>query len=144
MNTIRHILEVKGPILWTIEPEESVYEALRLMSDKDVGALLVMKGEKMLGIMSERDYARKVILFGKTSKDTKVSEIMTSKVVTIHPDQTLEESMDLMTRHHIRHLPVVEDDHVLGVVSIGDVVRMIIYRQRETIKTLEDKVIAHL
>lgn len=138
-TTIRHILEVKGRDIWSISPGTSVFDALRMMSDKDVGALLVMQGEEMVGILSERDYARKVVLLGKTSRDTRVAEIMSSKVYTIHPDQTVEEAMEVMNSHHIRHLPVVEGDQVLGVISIGDVVKAIIFKQRAAIKDLEDK-----
>lgn len=141
-TTIRHILEVKGHDLWSLGPQASVYDALRMMSDKDVGALIIMEGDKMVGIMSERDYARKVVLLGKTSRETHVSEIMSKMVFTLHPDQTVEEAMDLMTAKHIRHLPVVEDDKVLGIISIGDVVKAIIYQQREAIKDLESKMIS--
>lgn len=140
--TIRHLLEVKGHDLWSTTPETSVYDALRMMSDKDVGALVVMEGEKMVGIMSERDYARKVVLLGKTSRETKVSEIMSKTVYTVHPDQTVEEAMELMNSKRIRHLPVMVDEnstHVLGMISIGDVVKAIIYKQREAIKGLEDR-----
>ena len=136
ITTVRHILEVKGSDVWTITPEVSVYEALRMMADKDVGALLVMEGEHLAGIISERDYARKIILQGKTSKDTLVSEIMSTRLYTIHPDQTVEEAMELMSHRHIRHLPVVIEDKVLGVISERDVVNNIIHRQRETIKNL--------
>jgi CBS domain-containing protein len=108
-----------------------------LMADKDVGALLVMVDDKLVGIISERDYARKVILQGKASKDTLVKDIMTSVLFTIHPDQTIEECMELMTNRRIRHVPVVLDDQILGVISIGDVVKDIIYQQRQTIKSLE-------
>jgi CBS domain-containing protein len=140
MNTVRHILQVKGSDTWFIGPDDTVYEALRRMADKDVGALLVMEGEKLVGILSERDYARKVVLMGKTSKDTPVHEIMSREVYTIHPDQTTEECMQLMNNHHIRHVPVVDENNkVMGVVSIGDVVRSIIHRQRETIKDLESR-----
>ena len=139
---IRHILEVKGHDVWSISPGASVFDALRMMSDKDVGALLVMEGDQLIGIMSERDYARKVVLLGKTSRDTQVHEIMSNKVFTIHPDQTVEEAMELMNGKHIRHLPVVADTHVLGVISIGDVVKAIIFKQREAIKNLEDKIIS--
>src|SRR5512138_1926505 len=100
-TTIRHILEVKGHDIWSINPGAYVFDALRIMSDKDVGALLVMDGDQMVGIMSERDYARKVVLLGKTSRDTRVEEIMSTKVFTIHPEQTVEEAMDVMTAHHI-------------------------------------------
>ncbi len=142
MTIIRHILEVKGHDLWCTSPEASVYDALRMMSDKDVGALVVMEGEKMVGIMSERDYARKVVLLGKTSRETKVSEIMSKTVYTVHPDQTVEEAMELMNSKRIRHLPVMADENssqVLGMISIGDVVKAIIYKQREAIKGLEDR-----
>lgn len=136
ITTARHLLEVKGQDIWSISPNATVFDALRMMADKGVGALLVMEGDHMVGILSERDYARKVILVGKTSRETLVKEIMSSKVYTIHPDQTVEEAMELMTNRHVRHLPVVADEHVLGMVSIGDVVKNIIYRQRETIKKL--------
>ena len=141
-TTVRHLLEVKGNLIWSIGPNETVYEALRMMSIKDVGALIVMEGDKMVGILSERDYARKVVLLGKTSRETLVSEIMSQHVYTVHPDQTIEEAMELMTHKRIRHLPVVEDNneqHLLGMISIGDVVRAIIYKQREAIKSLEEK-----
>jgi CBS domain-containing protein len=136
LATARHLLEVKGPDVWSIGPDATVYDALRMMADKDVGALLVVENEKLVGIISERDYARKIILVGKTSRDTLVREIMSSKLFTIHPEQTVEEAMELMTNHHVRHLPVVIENKVLGVISIGDVVKNIIYRQRETIKNL--------
>jgi CBS domain-containing protein len=110
------------------------------MADKDIGALLVVDGERLVGILSERDYARKVILMGKASKDTPVSEIMTSKLYTVHPDQTVEECMALMTNHRIRHLPVMDGLEIVGVISLGDVVNNIIYRQRQTIKGLEDRI----
>jgi CBS domain-containing protein len=141
-TTIRHILEVKGRDIWSISPGTSVFDALRMMSDKDIGALLVMDREQMVGIMSERDYARKVVLLGKTSRDTRVEEIMSNKVFTIHPDQTVEEAMELMNSKHIRHLPVVDgEQNVLGVISIGDVVKAIIFKQREAIRDLEGKII---
>ena len=142
---IRHILEVKGNDLWSVSPRMSVYDALRMMSDKDVGALVVMEGDRMVGIMSERDYARKVVLLGKSSRETTVDEIMSSKVVTVHPDQTVEEAMDLMTNNRVRHLPVVEDvreGKVLGMISIGDVVKAIIFKQREAIRDMENKIIS--
>ncbi|RPJ51929.1 MAG: CBS domain-containing protein [Chloroflexi bacterium] len=141
-TTIRHILEVKGHDVWSISPGASVFDALRMMSDKDVGALLIMDGEQMVGVLSERDYARKVVLLGKTSRDTRVDEIMSKKVFTIHPDQTVEEAMELMNAKRIRHLPAVEGDKVMGVISIGDVVKAIIFKQREAIKNLEDKIIS--
>ncbi len=141
MNTIRHILQVKGYDVWATTPRTTVFDALRMMADKNVGALLVMDGEKVMGIFSERDYARKVILQGRSSKETQVGEIMTSKLVTIHPDQTIEEAMELMTNKRVRHLPVMEDDRLLGMISIGDVLREIIYVQLSTIRQLEDKIL---
>ncbi len=141
-TTIRHILEVKGHDVWSTTPEASVFDALRMMSDKDVGALLVLQGEQMIGIMSERDYARKVVLLGKTSRDTRVEEIMSKKVFTVHPEQTVEEAMELMNSKHIRHLPVVDGEKVLGMISIGDVVKAIIFKQRAAIKDMEDKIIS--
>jgi len=140
MLTAQNILEIKGKDIWTISPDDSVYDALRLMARVDVGALLVIEGDKLVGIISERDYARKVILLGKTSKETLVKEIMTKKVISIHPMQTCEECMDIMTKNRVRHLPVMEGGELQGVVSIGDVVKNIIYKQREKIKDLTEKV----
>jgi CBS domain-containing protein len=139
-TTIRHILEVKGYDLWSISSKASVYDALRMMSDKGVGALVIVDDDQMTGILSERDYARKVVLLGKTSRETTVEEIMSKKVFTIHPDQTVEEAMEVMNSKRVRHLPVMENDQLVGMISIGDVVRAIIYKQREAIKSLEDKV----
>ena len=143
-TTVRHILEIKGHDIWSVGPNASVYDALRMMSDKDVGALIVMENDKMVGILSERDYARKVVLLGKTSRETLVSEIMSTRIVTIHPDQTVEEAMEVMNSKGIRHLPVVEDNsgELLGMISLRDVVRTIIHKQREAIKNLEGKVIS--
>ncbi len=135
--TVRHILQIKGSDIWSISPEATVYDALRLMSDKDIGALMVIEDDHLIGIISERDYARKIILQGKTSRETKVREIMSPIEYTIHPEQTIDECMDLMTRKRLRHLPVMEGDHLLGVVSIGDVVYSIITRQRRTIRKYE-------
>lgn len=141
MNTVRHILQVKGYDVWSTTPRTTVYDALRMMADKNVGALLVMDGEQVVGIFSERDYARKVVLQGRSSKETLVSEIMTSKLTTIHPDQTIEEAMELMTNKRVRHLPVIENDHLLGMISIGDVLREIIYVQLIAIRQMEDKIL---
>lgn len=143
MRSIRQILEVKGNDLWSIGPQASVLDALRMMSDKDVGALVVMVGDRMVGILSERDYARKIVLLGKTSRETTVEEIMSTKVVTIHPEQTVEEAMELMNTNRIRHLPIVEDtfeQKLLGMISIGDVVKAIIFKQREAIRDMENKI----
>lgn len=143
LTTIRHILEVKGNDVWNIDPGSSVYSALTLMSAKDIGALLVLDGDTIAGIISERDYARKVSLLGKSSRETRVDQIMSKTVFTIHPDQTIEEALELMNCKHIRHLPVVENDQVIGMISIGDLVKAVIYKQREEIKNLEDVLISH-
>jgi CBS domain-containing protein len=138
MKTIRHILEFKGHDVYSILPDKTVFEGLQMMAKLDIGALLVMEEDKLLGILTERDYARKIILKGKASKDTPVKQIMTKKVITIHPDQTLEEAMQIMSSKHFRHLPIVEDEKVIGVISLGDVVSAIITHQRDTIKFYED------
>lgn len=135
-TTIRQILRGKHEI-YKVAPEASTLEALRLMAEKNVGALLVVSEGRLAGIFSERDYARKVALQGKSSKDTPVSEIMTSKVVTIDPDRTAGECMALMTEKRFRHLPVMENGQLLGVISMGDVVRVIVGEQQFTIKQLE-------
>lgn len=141
MDTVRNILEVKGYHLWTIGPDALVFDALRLMSEKDIGSVVVMEDNRLVGIMTERDYARKVILHGLSSKDTRVRDIMTEQVVTVHPMQTVNECMTLMVERKFSHIPIVEDHEVIGLVSIGDVLRNIIYRQKETIKTMEDKLL---
>jgi CBS domain-containing protein len=141
MNTVRHILLIKGNDIWSVTPDSTVFDALCLMSDKGIGALLVMIGDNLIGIVSERDYARKLILHGKSSKDTLISEVMTKRLYTIHPDQTVHECMEVLVEQHIRHIPVVEDNKVIGVISLGDVVREIIYQQKESIKSLETQLL---
>jgi CBS domain-containing protein len=141
MQTIRKILSEKGSDLWNTSPNSTVYEALQIMADKDVGALLVIENEKLVGIFSERDYARKVILVGKSSKKTYVKEIMTPHVVYATPDQTNEQGLALMTAKHIRHLPVIGGEKLVGMVSIGDLVRSIISEQKETITQLEQYIL---
>ncbi len=141
MQTIRKILSEKGSDVWSTSPGATVYEALQLMADKDVGALPVMEHGKLVGIFSERDYARKVILLGKTSKKTLVREIMTPHVVYATPDMTNEQGLTLMTAKHIRHLPVVEGEEMSGMVSIGDLVRSIISEQKEMITQLEQYIL---
>jgi CBS domain-containing protein len=137
METIRELLAAKGCDMWFIAPEQSVYEALALMAFRNVGSLLVMREGKMVGLLSERDYARKIILKGRTSKDTPVAEIMVRHVVCVRPEQTIHDCMILMTQERVRHTPVVENDRVIGVISIGDVVRAIISRQDFLIEQLE-------
>ena len=137
MKTVMQVLQVKGHDVWSIGPDASVYEALKLMADREVGALLVLDAGKLVGIMSERDYARKVILEGRFAKDTPVREIMSARVVCVRPEQTIEECMALMTDKRIRHLPVLKDDDLVGLVSIGDVVKTIISEQDFIIQQLE-------
>jgi CBS domain-containing protein len=137
MTNVAHLLRAKGPAVWSIPPDASVYEAIKLMADKEVGALLIIDAQRLVGIVSERDYARKVILQGKSSRDTPVREIMTDKVFYVRPDQTVEDCMALMTAHRIRHLPVLDEDHVMGVVSIGDLVKALLSEQEVRIQQLE-------
>src|SRR4030043_1470456 len=141
MQTIRKILSQKRSEVWTTSPGATVYDALQTMAEKDVGALPVLDQEKLVGIFSERDYARKVILLGKTSKKTFVREIMTPHVVYATPDMTNEQGLTLMTARHIRHLPVVEGEEMTGMVSIGDLVRSIISEQKEMITQLEQYIL---
>lgn len=138
MTTVNNLLRNKGHEVWSVRPDTTVFDALQLMAQKNIGAVLVLDGEALVGIMSERDYARKVILLGKSSKDTLVSEIMTPRVLCVRADQGVDECMALMTEKHIRHLPVLGgDDRVIGVVSIGDVGRAIIAHLEFTIAHLE-------
>ena len=131
------LLHHKGPAVWSIAPEATVLEAIKLMADKNIGALLVVSGGKLLGMFSERDYTRKIVLQGKTSKETRVREILTSKVIFVTPHDSIEECMRLMTEHHVRHLPVLEDKKIVGVVSIGDLVNWIISSQNAAIAQME-------
>ena len=135
-TTVRQILQGR-PVVHQVGPTDTVYEALRLMADQNIGAVLVRSGEQIDGILSERDYARKVILLGKTSKDTLVSEIMTTDVISVDPGWTADRCMALMTQRRVRHLPVVEQDQLVGIVSIGDVVRAVVEEQQFTISSLE-------
>lgn len=137
-DTVDLILKQKGREVWWVSPELSVYEAIEKMADKEVGALLVMSEGALVGIVSERDYARKVILKGRSSKSTRVKDIMTSPVVYVTGTQTLDECMALMTGRRIRHLPVMEGQNIRGMVSIGDLVKWIIAEQAATIRHLED------
>lgn len=137
MPSVRQLLQGKGPAIFAVGPEDPVLEAIRLMADHHVGALFVMKGEELVGIVSERDYARKVILLGRSSSETPVWEIMSSPVITVQPHQSLDECMRLMTDRRVRHLPVVEGGRVLGMISIGDLVKAVIEEQQHTIEQLE-------
>ena len=137
MKTLKQLLEAKGRNVYSITPDARVFDALKLMADKSVGALIVTDGGRIAGILSERDYARKVILHGKSSHDLQVRDIMTSKVITVHPGQTVEECMALMTEKRIRHLPVTEGERLIGVLSIGDLVKEVIAEQQQTIQQLE-------
>jgi CBS domain-containing protein len=130
------ILNQKQQNVWHISPEACVYDAIEIMADKYIGALLVVAEGKLIGVVSERDYARKVILQGKSSKQIQVREIMTSPAIFVTPDQTVQECMRIMTDKHIRHLPVVENETILGVVSIGDLVKWMISAQQQTISQL--------
>jgi len=137
VDTVRKLLDAKGPALWSIVPDASVYDAIDMMANKGCGALVVMTGADLVGIISERDYARKVILAGRSSKTTRVSEIMTAPVITGLPDATVEGCLALMTDKRIRHLPITEGTTVLGMVSIGDLVKAIIAQQKFLISQLE-------
>jgi len=137
MHSIRQILSEKGGEIWSVSPADTVYDTIRQMAAKGVGALIVMDGDQLHGVVSERDYARKVILEGRSSRDTKVGDICSSPAITISPRATAEEGLALMTRKRIRHLPVVEDGKLLGIVSIGDLVNVIIGDQQQLIEQLE-------
>jgi CBS domain-containing protein len=137
MVTVRHLLDHKGQAIYCIEPEDPVLEAIQLMADHHIGALMVMKGKELVGILSERDYARKVILLGRSSTETPAWQIMSSPVHTVTPEHSLEDCMRLVTEKRIRHLPVVDGGHVIGMISIGDLVKAVIQDQQHTIEQLE-------
>ena len=137
MKNVEQMLEGKGQGLVSIAPDATVFDALMLMAQADVGALVVLEGEMLAGIFSERDYARKVALLGKSSKETQVREVMTDKVLCVRPDQTVQQCMALMTDKHIRHLPVLDHKKVIGVISVGDVVKETISEQKFIIEQLE-------
>ena len=136
VEVVRSILKVKHTDVWSIGPDAVVYEAIAMMADKGVGALPVLDGDKLMGILSERDYARRVILQGRSSRETRVSEIMTSSVITVTPDNTVTECLEIMTNHRIRHLPVVEGEKLVGIVSIGDLVKAIVSAQEYAISQM--------
>ncbi len=138
MITVKQILDEKGHQAWTIGPEAKVFDALKLMAEKGIGALVVVEGGRVAGILSERDYARKIALMGRFSQDTPIKDIMTSQVYGVHPSASAEECLALMTDRRIRHLPVLEKDKLTGVISIGDVVKAVISAQKITIQQLEN------
>ncbi|MEN2494164.1 MAG: Inosine-5'-monophosphate dehydrogenase [Hyphomicrobiaceae bacterium hypho_1] len=136
---IKAIINEKASTIYSVSPDNTVYDALKLMAEANIGALLVKVNDRVVGIISERDYARKIILQQKSSPETKVSEIMSSKILTISPEQTVDEAMLMMTNKNIRHLPVIdEDDRLVGIVSIGDLVKTVIESQKQVIKHLEN------
>lgn len=136
-KTVGQLLDAKGREVWSIGPDASVYKALELLAEKNVGAIVVVEDERVCGIVSERDYARKIRLLERDSRDTKVSRIMTSEVRTITEDQSVAECMESMTEHHIRHLPVVDGDRLVGIITIGDVVKEVMAQQAFLIQQLE-------
>jgi CBS domain-containing protein len=137
MTTVRPILEQKGHQVWSVHPGNTVYDAIKMMADKDIGALVVLDGSKMVGIVTERDYARNVFLKGRASPQTLVGEIMERNVVCVEPDKSVEECMAIMSAKRVRHLPVIEDGELLGIVSIGDLVKSIITDREFVIEQLE-------
>lgn len=137
MKKINHILEKKGRQVYSVIANTSVFNALEVMMEKNISAILVMEKEELLGIFTERDYARKLVLKGKSSRETTISEIMTANLLTLSSNSTIDECMEIMTEKKIRHLPVLENNYVVGMISIGDVVKFIIEDQKQTIKQLE-------
>jgi CBS domain-containing protein len=137
-GTIDSLLNQKGTEIWSVDPQDTVFDAIKLMSDKNIGALLVMRGDDLVGIFSERDYTRKVILKGKSSKQTPVRDIISTPVISVEPGYTVEECMRIMTEHRIRHLPVLDGDRVVGIVSIGDLVNWTISAQNSALNQMED------
>jgi len=137
MHTLRQLLGSKTPEVYAVAPGDSVIDAIRLMAEKGIGAVLVMEGARLVGIVSERDYARKIVLHGRSSSDTAVRDIMTAEVVTVGPQHTVEHCMQVVTEHRIRHLPVVEGGDVIGVISIGDLVKAVIEDQKVQLDELQ-------
>ncbi|MFI8719192.1 CBS domain-containing protein [Stenotrophomonas sp. NPDC077464] len=142
MTTVRQLLEGKSPEVFAVGPESAVIDAIRLMAEKGIGAVVVMEGRDLVGILSERDYARKVVLHDRSSSTTRVGEIMTAKVVTVAPSEQVEHCLQLVTDFRIRHLPVVEGGTVIGVISIGDLVKSVIDEQAQTLDQLQQYIVA--
>jgi len=138
MTTVRHVLQAKGNQVYSVTPDTTVYDVLKVLAEKNIGAVLVMEGEKLVGVFSERDYARKIVLKGESSQNVKVKDVMTSVVACVNPDQPIEECMMLMTEKHVRHLPVMENDKLVGIISIGDVVKAVISDKEFTISQLHN------
>lgn len=138
MKTVRQLLKTKGTDVWCISPEATVLDAIRLMAEREIGALIVMEHGSVVGMLSERDYARKVLLKGRSSRNTPIRDIMTTNVIFAEPGQDVDYCMTVMTEKRVRHLPVMEDGRLIGIVSIGDLVKSIISEQQETIEQLEN------
>jgi CBS domain-containing protein len=136
MKKVSDILRSKGKAIYSVRPDDIVFDAIKLMVDRSIGAVIVMEGDTLVGILSERDYARKIAVVGKNSRETPVRDIMTAKVMTVSSTSTIEDCMEIMSAKHIRHLPVVDEGKVTGMVSVGDIVTMIIHSQKETIDNL--------
>ena len=143
MGKVRNILHNKGNVVFSVEPTVMVYRAIELMCEKNIGGLLIVENGKLVGIFTERDYARKLILKGKSSKDTPIKELMTSNLVTVTPDTSIDDCMRVMTGRKIRHLPVLENGNLVGVISIGDVVHFVIEEQKSIIEHLEHYITGH-
>ena len=143
MGKVRNILHNKGNAIFSVDPSTMVYRAIELMCEKNIGGLLIVEDEKLVSIFTERDYARKLILKGKSSKDTPIRDLMTSNLVTVTPDTSIDDCMRVMTGRKIRHLPVLDNDHLVGIISIGDVVRFVIEEQKSIIEHLEHYITGH-
>ncbi len=137
MDKVSELIAEKGHQVWTIGPEATVFDAIKLMSEKEIGALAVVEGERLVGIISERDYARKLVLAGKSSKQTAVRDVMTARVIYAQPEQSIEACMATMTERRIRHMPVLEGERLAGMISLGDLVKVIISQQKSLIRELE-------
>ena len=138
MNLVNDIMRLKGGVIWSVSPQATAYEALELMARQNIGAVVVLDGESLVGIFSERDYARKVVLRGRSSRETKVSDLMTRKVFYVKPESTADECLHLMSSHHIRHLPVMDGARLAGIISVGDVVKTILRDRDVQIQLLEN------